>query len=230
MGVFRAVFGRRGDGSFSDLLLGVSSGVVGFNAAMFPRLVRDILRPARPDAGASASAKKLTQHPNNGPQLAFDGALGEFFRGNAAEGAVWGEYSSRTSSRGIPPGECVAPCAWQPDPSTGIRTQATTYRACVRIKGPARRMRSQKQKWSLTSRRRPDALYIPMERTEAAAPSALKSHATSDTWCPITPKTGQLPAKRAGEYENPRASREARGLCAETAGFEPARGYAPLPP
>ena len=32
------------------------------------------------------------------------------------------------------------------------------------------------------------------------------------------------------KHENPRASFEARGSCAETAGFEPARGYAPLPP
>ena len=38
------------------------------------------------------------------------------------------------------------------------------------------------------------------------------------------------PMRRPSEYENPRASFEARGSCAETAGFEPARGYAPLPP
>ena len=99
----------------------------------------------------------------------------------------------------------AGPIYWHPDPSHHLSGMRASERARVR------RMRSQKQKWSLTTHRRPDALYIPRERTEAAAPSALKSHATSDTWCPITPKTGQLPAKRAGEYENPRASQKRGG-------------------
>ena len=42
---------------------------------------------------------------HNGQKLAFDGALGQYFRGDAAEEAV--------------PGEFVAPCTWQPSPSTG---------------------------------------------------------------------------------------------------------------
>ena len=104
MGVFGAVFGRRGDGGFSGALLWVSGGVVGFNVAMLSRLVRDIRRPARPDAGASAKllalrhcshrlgAKKFAQHTKNGSKWVFYGALGEFFRGNADEGAVWGEF------------------------------------------------------------------------------------------------------------------------------------------
>ena len=90
MGVFSAVFGRRGD--------------AGFNVAMLSRLVRDIRRPALPDVGASAkklaqrhcshrvSAKKFAQHKKNGSKWVFYGALGEFFRGNAAGGAVRGEY------------------------------------------------------------------------------------------------------------------------------------------
>ena len=113
MGVFGAVFGRRGDGGFSGALLGVSSGVVGFNVAMFLRPVREIFRPARPDVGASA--KKFAQHTKNGSKWVFYGAVGEVFRGNAAEGAVWASFS-RASSRGIPPGEFVVPCAWQPGP------------------------------------------------------------------------------------------------------------------
>ncbi len=117
MGVFGAVFGCRGDGGFSGALLWVSGGVVGFNVAMLSRLVRDIRRPARPDAGASA--KKFAQHTKNGSKWVFDGALGEILRGNAAGGAVPGEYSSRTSSHGIPPGESVVPCAWHRGPSTG---------------------------------------------------------------------------------------------------------------
>ena len=83
-------FGRRGDAGFIGPLLWVCSGVVGFNVAMFPRPVRDIVRPARPHVGASAQKFALRAH--NGPKLAFDG----------------------------PPGEFVVPCAWQPGPSTGI--------------------------------------------------------------------------------------------------------------
>ena len=93
MGVFGAVFGRRGDAGFSGALLWVCSGVVGFNVAMFLRPVRDTFRPARPDVGASA--KKFAPQAQNGQNMLFSGAPGEFFRGNAAEG--------------IPPGECVAP-------------------------------------------------------------------------------------------------------------------------
>ena len=131
MGVFGALFGCRGDGSFIGPLLWVSGGVGGFNVAMLSRLVRDIRRPTRSDVGASA--KKFAQHTKNGSKWVFDGALGELLRENAAGGvvrgellrenaaggAVPGEYSSRTSTRGTPPSEFVAPCAWQPDPSTG---------------------------------------------------------------------------------------------------------------
>ena len=77
MGVFGAVFGRKGDGGFSGPLLGACSGVVGFNVAMFLRAVREICRPARPDVGASA--KKFALRAHNGQKLVFDGALGEFF-------------------------------------------------------------------------------------------------------------------------------------------------------
>ena len=90
MGVFGAVFGRRGDAGFIGPLLWVCSGVVGFNVAMLSRLVRDIFRPARHDVGAGA--KKFTQHTKNGSKWVFDGALGELLRGNAAGGAVRGEY------------------------------------------------------------------------------------------------------------------------------------------
>ena len=103
MGVFGAVFGCRGDGGFSGPLLWVCSGVVGFNVAMFLRPVHDVCRPARPDVGASA--KKFALHAHNGQKLAFDGAPGEYFRGNAAGGGA--------------PGEFVAPCAWHRGPSTG---------------------------------------------------------------------------------------------------------------
>ena len=84
MGVFGAVFGRRGDAGFKASLLGVSSGVVGFNAAMLSRLVCEKLRPARPDV--RASAKKFALRTHNGPKLAFSGVLGEFFAEEPLEG------------------------------------------------------------------------------------------------------------------------------------------------
>ena len=104
MGVFGAVFGRRGDAGFSGPLLGVCSGVVGFNVAMLSHLVRDICRPARPGAGENAKkfalrhcshragAKKFAQHTKNGSKWVVYGALGELLRGNAAGGAVPGEF------------------------------------------------------------------------------------------------------------------------------------------
>ena len=136
MSVFGAVFGRKGDGGFSGPLFGACSGVVGFNVAMFLRAVREIRRPARPDVGAGT--KKFALRAHNGQKLAFDGALGEFFRGNAAEEAV--------------PGEFVVPCTWQPAHLVAVLTlqcaakphwwhggqpaQDTTYRVNVRIGGP----------------------------------------------------------------------------------------------
>ena len=90
MGVFGAVFGRKGDAGFSGALLWVCSGVVGFNVAMFLRPVRDTFRPARPDVGASA--KKFAPQAQNGQNMLFSGALGEFFRGNAAEGIPPGSF------------------------------------------------------------------------------------------------------------------------------------------
>ena len=107
MGGFGAVFGRKGDAGFTGPLLWVCSGVVGFNVAMFLRAVRGICRPARPDVGAGT--KKFALRAHNGQKLAFDGALGKYFRGNAAEEAV--------------PGEFVVPCTWQPGPSSGFNAQ-----------------------------------------------------------------------------------------------------------
>ena len=79
MGIFGAVFGRRGDAGFIGPLLWVCSGVVGFHVAMLSRLVRELSRPARP--GVWVSAKKFAPQAHNGQKLAFDGALGELFRG-----------------------------------------------------------------------------------------------------------------------------------------------------
>jgi len=53
MGVFGAFFGCRGDAGFKAPLLGVSSGVVGFNVATLSRLVREKVRAAWPDVCVS---------------------------------------------------------------------------------------------------------------------------------------------------------------------------------
>ena len=178
MGVFGALFGCRGDDSFSGPLSWVCSGVVGFNVAMFPRPVRDIVRPVRPDVGASAKkfaqrhcshrvgAKKFAQHTKNGPKWVLYGALGEPLRGNAAGAAMLVEYfrgpavvgSRRASLLRRAPGSrahLLAPstpqCAAKPHWWHGGQpAQAATYRVNVRIKGAhVRRMRSQKQKMDL---------------------------------------------------------------------------------
>jgi len=58
-------------------LLGVSSGVVGFNVATLSHLVREKVRPAWPDV--CVSAKKFALHAQNTPKSAFLRLLGEFF-------------------------------------------------------------------------------------------------------------------------------------------------------
>ena len=174
MGVFGAVCGRKGDVGFSGPLLGACSGVVGFNVAMFLRTVRDIFRPARPDVGASA--KRFAPQAQNGQNMLFSGALGEYFRGNAAGGIPPGKYfrgpavvgSRRASllcrvpdSRVLLLAPLTRSCAAKPHWRHGGQpAQATTYRVNVRIKGAhVRRMRSQKQKMGLkgsqASRRSP---------------------------------------------------------------------------
>ena len=50
-------------------------------------------------ADVGAGTKKFVLRAHNGQKLAFDGALGQYFRGDAAEEAV--------------PGEFVVSCAWQ---------------------------------------------------------------------------------------------------------------------
>ena len=56
MGVCGAVCGCKGDAGFSGPVLGVNSGVVGFNVAMLLRAVREVFRTNRPCAGLGCSA------------------------------------------------------------------------------------------------------------------------------------------------------------------------------
>ena len=107
MGFFGAVFGRSGDVGFRGPLLGVSSGVVGFNVAMLSRLVREKVLPAWPDV--CVSAKKFALHAQNTPKSVFLRLLGELFRGNAAGGAVLGELFRGRAAGGAVLGELFAP-------------------------------------------------------------------------------------------------------------------------
>ena len=134
MSVFGTVFGRKGVVGFSGSVLGACSGVVGFNVAMFLRPVRDICRPARPDVGASA--KKFTLRAHNGQKLAFDGALGKYFRGSAVVGSRRASLlcrvpGSRAHLLAVLTLQCAAKPYWW---HGGQPAQATTYRASVRRK------------------------------------------------------------------------------------------------
>ena len=94
MGVFGAVFGRRGDAGFKASLLGVSSGVGGFNVAMLLRLVRE--KFALRGLMVGVSAKKFALRTHNGPKLAFSGVLGEFFAEEPLEGRCWASFFAPT--------------------------------------------------------------------------------------------------------------------------------------
>ena len=98
MGVLSAFFGCRGVVGFNGCCRGVSSGVVGFNVPTLSRHVREKVRPAHLDVGASA--KKFAQRTKNGPKSAFYGALGEFFRGSVGGGAALGEFFRAYRHRG----------------------------------------------------------------------------------------------------------------------------------
>ena len=128
---------------------------------MFPRPVRDIVRPVRPDVGAGAKkfalrhcshrvgAKKFAQHAKNASKRMFDGALGELLRGPALAGPRRASLLRRTpGSRAHLLAPLTPQCAAKPHWWHGGQpAQAATYRVNVRIKGAhVRRMRSQKHK------------------------------------------------------------------------------------
>ena len=90
MGVFGAVFGCRGDAGFNGCCSGARSGVVGFKVATLCSSCAK--KFALLGLIVGVSAKKFALQAQNTPQSAFLGVLGEFFRGNAAEGAVLGDF------------------------------------------------------------------------------------------------------------------------------------------
>ena len=140
MGVFGAFFGCIGDGGFNGCCSGARSGddgsmlacisgrrgVIGFKVPMggVLRAKKFALRGLM----VGASAKKFALHAQNTPKSAFLRLLGELFCGNAAGGAVLGEFFRGLAVVGSHGASCVAPRPWQP-------AQAATYRVNVRMKG-----------------------------------------------------------------------------------------------
>ena len=62
--------------------------------------------------------KSSPRKPKMGKICCFQARRASIFAETPLEGSRRASFS-RTSSRGIPPGEFVVPCAWQPGPSTG---------------------------------------------------------------------------------------------------------------
>ena len=90
MGVFGAVFGRRGDGGFNGCCSGTRSGVVGFKVATLSRLVREKVRTAWSDGGRER--EKVCPARSKHPKIGVFTLAGRVFRGNAAGGSVLGEF------------------------------------------------------------------------------------------------------------------------------------------
>ena len=68
MGVFGAVFGRRGDGGFNGCCSGERSGVVGFKVATLSLLLREKVRTAWSDGGREREkvCPARSKHPKIG--------------------------------------------------------------------------------------------------------------------------------------------------------------------
>ena len=107
MGVFGAVFGRRGDAGFSGPLLGLSRGDAGFNVALLSSLVREKVRPAWPDGGREREKVRpaCSKHPKIGVlwragrtysrKRVWRGFAGRVF----SRKRVWRGFAGRTYSR-----------------------------------------------------------------------------------------------------------------------------------
>ena len=93
MVVFGAVFGCSGDAGFSGALLGVCSGVVGFNVAMVSCLVRENVRPAA--LCHRESAKKVRPARSNWPKFSVFALAGRVF----SRRCRWRGCAGRASSR-----------------------------------------------------------------------------------------------------------------------------------
>ena len=117
MGVFGAFFGRRGDAGFKASLLGVRSGVVGFNVPMLLRLVREKVRPAWPDG--VREREKVRPARSKHPKIGIFTLAGRTFSRKCRWKGCAGRVFSRSSSRVILLGELCRAVALVVGPSTG---------------------------------------------------------------------------------------------------------------
>ena len=90
MGVFGAVFGRRGDAGFNGCYLGARSGVVGFNVAPLSRLVREKVRLR--GLMVDVSAKKFACTLKTPQNWRFYACWANFFAEEPLKGRCWASF------------------------------------------------------------------------------------------------------------------------------------------
>ena len=90
MGVFGAVFGRRGDGGFNGCCSGASSGVVGFKVATLSRLVREKVRLR--GLMVDVSAKKFACTLKTPQNWRFYACWANFFAEEPLKGRCWASF------------------------------------------------------------------------------------------------------------------------------------------
>ena len=96
MGVFGAVFGRRGDGGFNGCCSGTRSGVVGFKVATLSRLVREKVRTAWSDGGRER--EKVRPARSKHPKIGVFTLVGRVFSWKCRWRGGVGRASSRQSA------------------------------------------------------------------------------------------------------------------------------------
>ena len=147
-GHFGAVFGRRGDAGFIGPLFWACSGVVGFNVAMFLSPARDVCRPTWP-GGVCVSVKQFAPQTQNWQKMLFSGALGEFFRGNAAGGGAPGEFLRGPAVVGSHRASFDATRSRQMGPAGSVNTSMRSYTHLI-VSGRGRPLLSSPQRKALT--------------------------------------------------------------------------------
>ena len=90
MGVFGAVFGRRGDAGFNGCCSGASSGVVGFKVATLSRLVREKVRLR--GLMVDVSAKKFACTLKTPQNWRFYACWANFFAEEPLKGRCWASF------------------------------------------------------------------------------------------------------------------------------------------
>jgi len=99
MGVFGAVFGCSGDVGFMLACIRDCRGVIGFNVATLSRLVREKVRPARPDV--RVSAKKLALRTKMAQNWCFRACRANIFAEKPLKGLCWARFFAEEPLKGL---------------------------------------------------------------------------------------------------------------------------------